>query len=251
MRRALEAFSTFNYRKGIEEVSCDKNVLDVLGERSVYFNNLMYRLVLHGESHYEERVYSLNDHTNFYDFVSDKEKKRTAKDILCFMYLLNSAHIQSYLQDIANAISNIKQWCSQIKENSSFSLENAELSKRHKIRLYNFPISAGTGNDIDDNVQYAEYYTDEFDCDFALKIDGDSMEPEIPDKSIVLVKKCENIENGKVGAFYYDGETYCKRLIENQGVFYLESNNAKYEPIKILPDSTLKVYGKVIKIETT
>jgi len=251
MRRALEAFSTFNYRKGIEEVSCDKNVLDVLGERSVYFNNLMYRLVLHGESHYEERVYSLNDHTNFYDFVSDKEKKRTAKDILCFMYLLNSAHIQSYLQDIANAISNIKQWCSQIKENSSFSLENAELSKKHKIRLYNFPISAGTGNDIDDNVQYAEYYTDEFDCDFALKIDGDSMEPEIPDKSIVLVKKCENIENGKVGAFYYDGEIYCKRLIENQGVFYLESNNAKYEPIKILPDSTLKVYGKVIKIETT
>jgi len=165
--------------------------------------------------------------------------------------LLNSAHIQSYLQDIANAISNIKQWCSQIKENSSFSLENAELSKKHKIRLYNFPISAGTGNDIDDNVQYAEYYTDEFDCDFALKIDGDSMEPEIPDKSIVLVKKCENIENGKVGAFYYDGEIYCKRLIENQGVFYLESNNAKYEPIKILPDSTLKVYGKVIKIETT
>ena len=121
MRRALEAFSTFNYRKSIEDVSCDKNVLSVLGNRSIYFNNLMYRLVLHGESHYAERVYSLRDDTNFYKFVSDSEKKRTAKDILCFMFLLNSAHIQAYLQTISNAIENIKKWCSQIKDNSSFS----------------------------------------------------------------------------------------------------------------------------------
>lgn len=79
MRRALEAFSTFNYRKGIEDVSCDKNVLSVLGDRSIYFNNLMYRLVLHGESHYAERVYSLRDDTNFYKFVSDNEKKELPK----------------------------------------------------------------------------------------------------------------------------------------------------------------------------
>ncbi len=250
MRRALEAFSTFNYRKGIEDVSCDKNVLSILGDRSVYFNNLMYRLVLHGESHYAERVYSLRDDTNFYKFVSDEEKKRTAKDILCFMYLLNPAHIQAYLQTIPNAIENIKQWCAQVKDNSTFSINTTSSSKKRKIRLYAFPLSAGRGNDIDDSVPYTEYYTDNLNCDFALKVIGDSMEPNIPNESVVLVKKCDCVDAGEIGAFYYDGEVYCKRLLCKDDNSYLESINTKYTPIKILPENTLKVYGKIIGVET-
>ena len=249
MRRALEAFSTFNYRKGIEDVSCDKNVLNVLGERSVYFNNLMYRLVLHGESHYAERVYSLRDDTNFYNFVSDDEKKRTAKDILCFMYLLNSAHIQAYLQTISNAIENIKQWCNQTKSNSSFSLDTISSSSKRKIRLYDCALSAGEGNDIDNSVAYTEYSTDETNCDFALRVSGDSMEPDIPDGSIVLVKKCDNVDVGKIGAFYYDGVVYCKRVLFESGKSFLESINTKYAPIEIIPENTLKVYGEVVGVE--
>lgn len=249
MRRALEAFSTFNYRKGIEDVSCDKNVLNVLGERSVYFNNLMYRLVLHGESHYAERVYSLRDDTNFYEFVSDDEKQRTAKDILCFMYLLNPAHIQAYLQTIANSIENIKQWSKQIKDNSSFSLTTATQSKKHKIRLYDLALCAGTGNNIDDNVPYTEYETDEMYCDFALKVSGDSMEPDIPNGSIVLVKICDSVNSGEIGAFYYDGVAYCKRVLLKNGKCYLESINSKYPTVEILPENTLKVYGKIVGVE--
>jgi hypothetical protein len=249
MRRALEAFSTFNYRKGIEDVSCDKNVLNVLGERSVYFNNLMYRLVLHGESHYAERVYSLRDDTNFYEFVSDDEKKRTAKDILCFMYLLNPAHIQAYLQTIANAVENIRQWCKQIKDNPSFSMTMTTPLKKRKIRLYDFALCAGMGNDIDNNVPYIEYETDEMNCDFALKVSGDSMEPDISNGSIVLVKMCDSVEVGEIGAFYYDGVVYCKRVLFENGKSYLESSNTKYAPIEILPENTLKIYGKIVGVE--
>lgn len=248
MRRTLEAFSTFNYKKSIEDVSCDANVLNALGERSIYFNNLMYRLVLHGESHLEERVYSLRDDSNFYRFISDNEKQRTAKDILCFMYLLNPAHIQSYLQTIKNAIPNIKLWCNQINDNATFSLDVVESPKKHKVKLFDYPLSAGEGNDIDDNVQYTDYYTDQ-ECDFALKISGNSMEPEIPDNSIVLIKKSENIDSGQVGAFYYGGEVFCKRLVNKQGTLYLESNNPTYAPIKILSDIVLKAYGKVVSVE--
>lgn len=248
MRRALEAFSTFNYRKGIEDVSCDKNVLSVLGERSVYFNNLMYRLVLHGESHSEEKVYSLRDDTNFYKFVSDEEKNRTAKDILCFMYLLNPAHIQAYLQTISNSIETIKRWCNQINANTAFSVDITAIKKR-KIRLYDNSLSAGMGNNIDDVVPYTEYLTTDETCDYALKVSGDSMEPEIPNKSIVFIKKCDTIEPGEIGAFYYDGEVYCKRLLCENGEMFLESINQNYEPIKILPESTLTVYGKVIGLE--
>lgn len=56
MRRVLEAFSTFCYRKGIDEVSCDERILKSLREYSDYFENRMYRLVLNGESHYEHQV---------------------------------------------------------------------------------------------------------------------------------------------------------------------------------------------------
>ena len=52
MRRALEAFSTFIYGTGIAEVSFDPKVIKSLGNHSRYFENLMYRLVLHGESHF-------------------------------------------------------------------------------------------------------------------------------------------------------------------------------------------------------
>ena len=61
MRRVLEAFSSFTYKKSIEMVSCDPNVLKALGNHSMFFENLMYRLVLHGESHYEEQIYSIHD----------------------------------------------------------------------------------------------------------------------------------------------------------------------------------------------
>ena len=65
MRRALEAFSTFIYGTGIAEVSFDPKVIKSLGNHSRYFENLMYRLVLHGESHFETRVYAMQDDLSF------------------------------------------------------------------------------------------------------------------------------------------------------------------------------------------
>ena len=165
------------------------------------------------------------------------------------MYLLNAAHIQAYLQTIPNAIENIKKWCSQVKKDSAFSINTTAFSEKRRIRLYAFPLSAGIGNDIDENIPYTEYYTDNLNCDFALKVIGDSMEPDIPNESIVLVKECDSVEVGEIGAFYYDGEVYCKRLMYKDNDSYLESINTKYSPIKILPENTLKVYGKIIGVE--
>ena len=81
MRRALEAFSTFEYKKGIEDISLDRDILSSMGnsEYEKYFENLMYRLILNGASHNEESARSLTD-INFYDVISTEEKQRTAKD---------------------------------------------------------------------------------------------------------------------------------------------------------------------------
>ena len=120
MRRALEAFGTFEYRKGIDEISCDQSILSIISEeKRDYFENLMYRLILNGESHLEERTKSLTDN-NFFATITAKEKKRTAKDVLCLMYSLNSNHMKAQFNamkdELGNdAIQNIEKWLEAIK----------------------------------------------------------------------------------------------------------------------------------------
>lgn len=108
MRRTLEAFSTFEYKQGIDIMSCDETILNSLGNKIYhdYFQNIKYRLLLNEDSHMEERIKSLTDPT-FASNVSSEEKERTAKDIMCVMALLNRSHIQAHLKDISDADSEI------------------------------------------------------------------------------------------------------------------------------------------------
>ena len=122
MRRMLEAFGTFEYRKGIDEISCDQTILSIIDEeKREYFENLMYRLVLNGDSHLEERTKSLTDN-NFFATITADEKKRTAKDVLCLMYLLNGNHIKAQFHAIkdevgTDVVGNIEKWINDIAQN--------------------------------------------------------------------------------------------------------------------------------------
>lgn len=247
MRRALEAFSSFTYRNSIDKVLLNKGVLEDLGSCSKYFENLMWRLVLHGESHYEEQVYNFHDGVNFFEFISEEEKRKTAKDILCFMYLLNKHHLEAYLKDIPSAIDNIQIWVNAIPTNEEIELE--KISESRIIKLFDLPISAGTGTFIIDNeVDGIDYPTNNQECDFALRISGDSMEPDIPDRAVVLVKNVDKLIGGEIGAFCLNQNTYCKKLIYKNGKAFLCSINSKYAPIEIKDTDQLTVYGKVIDI---
>ncbi len=120
MRRVLEAYGTFEYKKGIEEISTDKGIKNKLGALGDHFSNLMYRLVLHGESHEEERVKAmLSD--DFYAYISEEEKIRTAKEIICFLYLLNPLHVKEHLKrdldgsELHGYETDISSWVNDIK----------------------------------------------------------------------------------------------------------------------------------------
>lgn len=127
MRRVLEAFATFSYKKGIETISADDTVLAVLSvSQREYFRNLMYRLVLHGESHSMENIQSLKDY-GFSAMLSDEEKKRTARDILCFMYLLNKNHVLAHLP--TGAEPQILSWIVNISPAAHLSKKNQPLSE--------------------------------------------------------------------------------------------------------------------------
>lgn len=116
MRRVLEAFATFVYKKGISDISCDDSILQNVGDREYvdYFKNLMYRLVLNGDSHMEERTNSL-ENIDYFDFLSDDERRRTAREVICFIYLLNNRHVLAHLEGKRDVVVNISKWCDGIK----------------------------------------------------------------------------------------------------------------------------------------
>ena len=78
------------------------------------------------------------------------------------------------------------------------------------------------------------------EANFAIGVNGNSMEPTYFDGDTVLIKKQSKINIGEIGIFMIDGEAYVKEL--GDGV--LISHNKKYADIQI-DDSTICI-GKVI-----
>ncbi len=116
MRQVLEAFATFEYKKGIEKVSTDETLLSKMlcVEYKAYFKNLMYRIVLNNGSHRKEQVASMK--INFFSVISETEKRRTAREIICFIYLLNKEHVLAHLGDVSITIDT---WCEDIKKRAA------------------------------------------------------------------------------------------------------------------------------------
>ena len=113
IRQVMEAFSTFEYKKGIDKVSTDDEILAGIDEEEfrVYFKNLMYRLVLNEGSH--RRDQTRNMQIDYFSVISEPEKLRTAKEILCFIRLLNEPHIKAHLGTAA--LKTIDAWCEEIR----------------------------------------------------------------------------------------------------------------------------------------
>lgn len=124
MRQLMEAFSTFQYKIGIVELSTKENVIELLpNEYKNYFRNYMYRLVLNSGSHKENEA-KFNLDMDFQSLYTLEEKKRTAKSILCFLYLLNREHVLAHLSFKGNGCEaknkqaklDLETWCKEIKE---------------------------------------------------------------------------------------------------------------------------------------
>ncbi|WP_024347369.1 GmrSD restriction endonuclease domain-containing protein [Lacrimispora indolis] len=116
------------------------------------------------------------------------------------------------------------------------------------IKLYEVPASAGLGNWLDDdNLQYDEIETSNRRADFALRISGDSMSPQIMDGDIVLIQRQSTIRSGKIGIFTYKNNIYCKKFVKSRAT-YLSSINQKYKTIKVEEEDQFFVNGLVVEI---
>lgn len=120
------------------------------------------------------------------------------------------------------------------------------------IQLYEIPASAGTGMLITDDVPYEIKQIDltiapqARKADFALYVRGDGMEPSYYDGDIIFIKSQPAVDNGQIGIFIYDDESYIKKYSVQEDGAYLVSLNKKYEPIKIDENLNFKVCGLVL-----
>lgn len=112
--------------------------------------------------------------------------------------------------------------------------------------LYLLPASAGTGQFLDsDNYEMTEFPEEVVPSDstFAVRVSGDSMEPEFPDGSIVFVKQAKTLNVGDIGIFVKDDEGYIKRLGKHGRLISL---NSKYQPIEPKKYEDVRIIGKVV-----
>lgn len=107
-------------------------------------------------------------------------------------------------------------------------------------------VSAGSGifilgNEAEDEIELPalpEYEA----ADFAIDVNGDSMEPDFSHEDIALVQRDAEMHIGDVGVFIVNGDAFIKELGEKE----LISRNKDYKKIPIHEGDNVVCMGKVI-----
>lgn len=117
MRRMMEAFSTFMFKSGMEDLFIHDRAATYIGHLAPYFQTVLSRFVLNDESHLESHVHSLDNNGSLFAEVSDREKRRVAKDVICLLYLYSRDHVEAHLSGaFSNFKDNIVTWLGEIRE---------------------------------------------------------------------------------------------------------------------------------------
>lgn len=129
----------------------------------------------------------------------------------------------------------------QLKEQNS----NVIHIPRTQIKLLG-AVSAGTGEELQDDATEVDYTGIIPDYDYALQVNGDSMKPLFTDQQIIFVKYAEEAFNGQIIIAYVDGKAYVKKYQRNNYECQLISLNPEYAPMDVTGNESFKIKGIVI-----
>ncbi len=117
-------------------------------------------------------------------------------------------------------------------------------SDERLMRLYSMPVSAGTGNYLEEgSYEMIEVEsTVPSSADYAVRVSGESMMPRFVDKQIIFIHKQPTLEEGEIGIFLLNNDAYLKKLGKN----CLISFNPDYAPMPIREHDDFRVFGKVV-----
>lgn len=146
--------------------------------------------------------------------------------------------LDGYGKEIVDSVLNIEhRRCTD----ASFALSSEIISMPYLLQ----PASAGTGQIADDDIAeripvFRNVWTAK--ADYALRVSGNSMEPEVHDGDTVLVRAQAGVELGEIGIFIHDNE----RFIKTRRADRLQSLNP--DCADITPNEFTRCIGKVIGV---
>lgn len=91
---------------------------------------------------------------------------------------------------------------------------------------------------------------DDASVDYAFIVRGKSMEPDIKDKDVVLVKVVppDTLRNGDIVVCIYTDRFLVRRFYKCGNNIVLCSANAEYAPVVVSPHEHLEVIGRVVEV---
>lgn len=171
---------------------------------------------------------------------------------------------------------NLKQLASALEVSEDYFIENSEITSiyskltqanKDKIvalsaellveqdnqnsELYSYKVyeglSAGTGYSYFGDGDYTlAYSTENIPHDFASWVFGDSMEPDLPNGDVVLIKQSINFEDGQIYAVEFNNQTYVKKVYRHQTYLRLVSINEAYEDVFAPFEESPRIIGRIV-----
>ena len=134
------------------------------------------------------------------------------------------------------------------EENSNIDINNMD-TEYLMVPLYE-SISAGYGASNSEFIEMIPVFglKKNGTTYFAVKVEGDSMEPKIPNGSTIIIKKDIQIESGEIGAFNLNDENFVKQKKVVKDRLILHSFNLAYEDKVVNEFDDFIEYGKVVKV---
>lgn len=164
--------------------------------------------------------------------------------------LKKGGYIFNWLSEIIYKIRDEFHEIGEDDENSTIEEIDEDIEEK-VIYLFDIAACAGDGFFIgSDESSGKEINTTNLEADYAIRISGASMEPDIPDGSTVLVKQCEELKDNDTGIFFVNGAAMCKRFSISEEKVRLIPNNTcgDYKIIEISDNTNFSLNGKVIEI---
>lgn len=115
-------------------------------------------------------------------------------------------------------------------------------------------ISCGDPLLVEENIKEYRYESPDMlpsgDC-YYLEANGDSMEPAIPNGSLVLIRFQPEVESGEIAAVLLNGneEATLKRVRKQGGNIILYPDNSNYNPIFVDAEHPAKIIGKAVSVK--
>ncbi|MCF1284357.1 XRE family transcriptional regulator [Streptococcus sinensis] len=134
---------------------------------------------------------------------------------------------------------------------SSELLEQQNSDDDNIVDLYSYKtyegLSAGTGYSYFNDGDYTlTYSTENIPHDFASWVVGDSMEPELPNGDVVLIKQSTNLDDGDIYAVEFNEQTYVKKVYRHKTYLRLVSINENYDDIFAPYEENPRIIGKIV-----